>query len=255
MWAILAVPALTAILLALHWFARNAGPWAVAALYMVLPATLTWYWLRVNDYGFFPWIKIYTVLFCACYGSVLRYSSLGERRSARRAITVLLGLNILEAATLSVIEGGFANLLNAAAALVLIAALPWRGDAVQVAETERRDLLLNIPRLWIVGYTVWNFAFVVVNYPQFTGHHIAVLGAALLIGLIDPKKWVQARAYTLGVYFIAVLTFRSSLHDRLDTSDWIDPRAGLAAAVLALLLSIASLSTEIRLRPVIRTDP
>jgi hypothetical protein len=239
--AILTVAALTVILYGLQWFARTAGPGPVSALYFVLPAALTAYWLRVNDFGPFPWIKVYSVLFCACYGSVLRFTALGNRRSARGAVTVLLGLNILEAATLGIIEGGLANVLNAGAALALIAALPRSAHAVRVIEADQRDLCLDIPRVWVAGYTVWNWAFVYLNYPQYTGHHTAVLGAALVVGVIDPTRWVQARAYTLGGYFIAVTTFGPYLRGRLDTSEWTDPQLGLIATVLALVLAAVCL--------------
>jgi hypothetical protein len=215
--ALLTVPALTALLFLLQRVLSRAGLRLAVLVYFVLPAVLTADWLRVNGFGPFPWIKIYTVLFCACYGSVLRFTPLGERRAARLGITVLLGLNVLEAAALGVLEGGLANVLNAAAALGLIAALPWRAGAVRVVGTGRRDLHLDIPRLWVVGYTVWNWAFVYLNYPQYAGHHIAVLGAALVVGVIDPKRWVQARAFTPGGYFIAVTTFGPFLRGLLDT--------------------------------------
>jgi hypothetical protein len=240
MGALLIVLVLTAILFGLQWFVSNTGLWVAAVVYFVLPAALTAYWLRVNDFGPFPWIKVYTVLFCACYGSVFRFTALGQRRSARSAIIVLLGLNILEAATLGLIEGGFANVLNACAALVLIAALPRSADAVQVVGPGR-DLHLDVSRLWVVGYTVWNWAFVYLNYPQYTGHHVAVLGAALLVGGINPKRWVQARAYTLGGYFIALTTFGPFLGGLLETSNWTTPRPGLGAAVLALVLAAGCL--------------
>jgi hypothetical protein len=237
--SLLIVLVMTVVLFGLQELMRNAGPWVTAGLYLVLPLTLSTYWLQVNDFGLFPWIKVYTVLFCACYGSMLRFTSLGQRRSARGAVTVLLGLNILEAVALSLLEGGLANVLNSAAALVLIAALPRNADAVRVVATKRRDLHLDVSRLWVVGYTVWNWVFVYLNYPQYTGHHVAVLGAALVVGVIDPTRWVQARAYTLGGYFIAVTTFGPHLLGRLNTSDWNDPRLGLGSAVLALVLAAA----------------
>jgi len=49
------------------------------------------------------------------------------------------------------------------------------------------------------------------------GEAVAVLGAALVV---NPKQWVQARAYALGGYFIALTTFGPFLYSLLDTSDW-----------------------------------
>jgi hypothetical protein len=229
------VLALAVVLFLLQAVVRRAGLWLATGVYFVLPAALTAYWLRANDYGLFPWVKVYTVLFCAFYGSVLRFTPLGQRRAARVFIPVLLGLNILEAAALGFIEGGFANVLNSVAGLALVATLPRTADAVRVAG-RTRDLHLGVSRLWVVGYTVWNWAFVYLNYPEFTGHHIAVLGAALVVGMIDPRRWTQARAYTLGGYFIAVLTF-GPLLGRIETSHWSDPRVALGAAIVSALVA------------------
>lgn len=233
--ALLIVPALAAVLFLLQMAVRYAGLWPAVGLYLVLPAALTAHWLRVNDYGLFPWIKVYSVLFCAGYGSVLRFTSLGERWTARSFITALLALNILEAAALGFIEGGLANVLNAVAGLALVAALPRSANAIRIVGSAR-DLNLDISRLWVVGYTVWNGAFVYLNYPEFAGHHIAVLGAALVVGVIDPQRWTQARALTLGGYFIALLTF-GPLLGRLETSHWSDPQVGFGAAVTSLLVA------------------
>ncbi len=239
MFATLIVLALAAVLFLFQWVLRRGGLWVAIAVYFVLPAACTAYWLRANDFGLFPWIKVYTVLFCACYGSVLRYTSLGERRVARWGIIVLLALNILEAVIVDVIEGGLANVVNAVAGLVLVVTLPRSADAVRVVRAEYRDLHLGVSRTWVVGYTVWNWAFVYLNYPQYTGHHIAVLSAALVVGAVDPRRWVQARAYTLGAYFIAITTFGPHMMELLDTSDWNVPGMGLGAAVLALLTATA----------------
>lgn len=232
------VLALTAFLFGLQRFLRFAGPWCSAIIYFVIPAVLTAYWLRVNDMGWFPWIKVYTVLFCGVFGSLVRYTTLGRRPWARFGITVLLAINILEAAVLSVVEGGTANYVNSIAALVLIAALPRRSDGVQVVASKERDLHLEMSRVWVLGYTAWNFSFVYMNYPQYTGHHIAVLASAMVAGLINPKLWVQARAYTLGAYFILMCTFGPFLLNLINTSDWTDSRVGLGVAVLALVFAL-----------------
>ncbi len=233
---LLVVLVLTVVLFLLQESLRFAGPWVAAGLYLMLPAALTAYWLRANDFGLFPWIKVYTVLFCACYGSALRFTSLGERRTARGFIIVLLALNILEAAILGLIEGGLANVLNAGAAVALIATLPRNADAVRVAGRER-DLNFDLSPLWVVGYTVWNWAFVYLNYPEFAAHHVGVLTAALLVGVVNPRRWLQTRAYTLGGYFIAVTTFSPSLLGRLESSAWSDPVVGLGAAVISVLVA------------------
>jgi hypothetical protein len=56
---------------------------------------------------------------------------------------------------------------------------------------------------WIIGYTLWNWVFVYLNLGlQGSILHIAVLGSALLVVFINKNRWLQARAATLGMYFI-----------------------------------------------------
>lgn len=181
-------------------------------------------------------------MFCLCYGSVVRFTRLSGWRAARLFITVLLALNILEAAALSVYEGGIANFLNTLAALALVLALPWNSNAATLTAGPRREPHYRISRLWLVGYTVWNGAFVYLNYPELTGHTIAVLGVPLVVGLIDPRRWLFARAVTLGLYLFALASFRPWLSTQLDTTSWSDPTAGLIAALLAVAVAALCVS-------------
>jgi hypothetical protein len=239
MGALITVLALTAALVLLHEALRRTGPWPAAGLYLAAPVALTAYWLRVNDFGPFLWIKNYTILFCACYGTALRHTALVNRPAARSAVTVLLALNVLEAVALDLFAGGAVRALNAVAGVVLVAMLPWGADPARLVVCGRRrdGHYDGLSRLWIVGYSVWNWTFAYLNYPELAGQHGAVLLSALLVGLIDPRLWLQARAYTLGAYFIAFLTFSPLLADRFDTSSWSDPLVGGCAAVAALVIA------------------
>lgn len=51
----------------------------------------------------------------------------------------------------------------------------------------------------IVGYTLWNWVFVYLNYPELAGHHVAVLSAALTLACLDRGLRLQARAASLGL--------------------------------------------------------
>jgi hypothetical protein len=237
MGALITVLALTAALFLIQDVLGRVGPWAIAGLYLAAPVALSAYWFRVNDFGPFPWIKVYTVLFCACYGTVLRFTALVNRASARFIITGLLALNILEATALDLIGGSLAHALNALAGLVLVATQPRSSHAVRI-ETARRELHYDLSRLWVLGYTVWNWTFVYLNYPELSGHHTAVLLSALIVGLADPRRWLQARAYTLGSIFIAQCTFFPFLLGQLETSNWSDTRLELIAAGAALVVAL-----------------
>lgn len=200
--------ALTAALFALHDLLRRSGPWPAVGLYLMAPLALTGYWARANDFDPFLRVKLYTILFCAGYGTALRFTRLAERPLARVAVTALIALNVLEAAVVDLLAGGVAHALNAAAGLALVAALPWGTNPARLAVCGRcRDGRYDLSRRWVVGYAAWNATFVYLNYPGLGGHHLAVLAAATLAGLLDPGRWLQARAYTLAADFVALVTF------------------------------------------------
>lgn len=236
--AALLVLALAAVLFALQHALWCSGPLAATGAFLVLPLALTPYWIRESGFDAFLWIKLFSIVFCLCYGSVVRFTQLNKWRAARLFITVLLALNILEAAALSLYEGGVANLLNTVAALALVLALPWNSNAATVDGGERREPHYHVSRLWLVGYTVWNAALVYLNYPELTGHTVAVLGVPLVVGLFDPRRWLFARAVTLGLYLFALASFRPWMMAQLDTTDWRDPTVGLLAALVSVAVAV-----------------
>lgn len=239
MFVALQVIALTAALYLAQACLRRAGKWAVWGLFLAVPLALTPYWFRVNEFGPFVWIKFYTVFFCVGWGTAVRLTPLGDRPWARRTIPLLLGANILEATALDLIERGPAHHLNALAGLLLILTVPYSREATTIETTRRgRDVLCGTSRSWVVGYTLWNWTFVYLNYPVWVGHHTAVLLAALIVGVIDPRRWTQARASTLGGIFLATATGNAGLVSWLGTSHWSDPLLGVAAAVIAVVFVV-----------------
>ncbi|WP_439621060.1 DUF5692 family protein [Gemmata sp.] len=220
---------------------RRAGKWAAWALFLAVPLALTPYWVRVNSFDPFCWLKLYTVCFCVVWGTALRFTRLGDRAWARLGIPVLLAGNIIEAMVTDLIGGGLAHELNAAAGLLLVATQPYARRATRVDTTgEFRDLRYGLTRGWVVAYTVWNWAFVYLNYPALVGQHTAVLACGLVVAAYDPRLWVQARAFTLGLILVATATIDAALRPWLDTSAWSDERAGVAVAGAALAVAIGS---------------
>src|SRR3569832_2977996 len=100
MFLLLLLFALTFVLLLAQEALRRAPRWAVWGVFLVLPLALTPHWIRVIELGLFSWFKFYTVFFCVCWGTALRFTSLGNRAWARCTIPLLLGVNILEAVIL-----------------------------------------------------------------------------------------------------------------------------------------------------------
>lgn len=198
-------------LTASYWlFQHYTRSWRLATLLIAfgaIPVALTPLWILRNSLDPFVWLKIYSVLFCACWGSWMRFAEVNEKSWLRYTIGLLLAGNILEALCVDLSSAGIAHHANAALALALLVCLPYRSSRPYVEKAAcARDLRCKLPLTWIVGYTVWNWIFVWLNYPAFLGPHTAILAAALIVACRDPQLWVQARAATLGLNLIIMAT-------------------------------------------------
>ena len=90
--------------------------------------------------------------------------------------------------------------------------------------THRPALPHRSTRRWVIGYTLWNWTFVYLNYPGLMGHHTAVLSAGLIVALYAPLRWSQTRASTLGFSLLGSATWFNGMIDWMDTSTWFDQR-------------------------------
>ena len=97
--------------------------------------------------------------------------------------------------------------INAAAGLLLLVTTPGPKTISVDKEGKWRDFYYDLPFLWVLGYTIWNFTFVSGSYPHMYRMHIAVLLAAVVPAYFDNKLWNQARGFTLGGHFLFQLFF------------------------------------------------
>lgn len=229
---------LTLVLLAAQAIICRSGKWVVWGLFAAVPVVLLPYWVVLNQFDPFVWVKIFTIFGCNAWGAVVRFTRLGEQEWARRSVPLLVTVNIFEAMAVDLAAGGAAHLLNAAAGLGLVLTLPYRRDAVRVDDGPGRDLRVPTSRGWVVGYTLWNWAFVLLNYPEYVGCHTAVLASALVVGMIDPARWTQARAATLGLNFLVMATCDAPMRAWLGTSSWLNPTLGLCVAGAAVVVAV-----------------
>lgn len=229
------------ILLAVQAFFRRANRWVTWSVFAVVPWFLVGHWGRANDVGLFPWVKLASLLFAATWLTALRFTSLGQSRWALAVAFLLLPINILEAVTKDMVGGHAAHHLVAFSGVMLLFGLPNPVSSIQIDSSRSlRDLhYLGLSRLWIIGYTIWNAAFVYLNFPAITGHQLAVLSAALIVGLIEPRLWLQARTFSLAFDLLLLPTFPTILIPLTDTAHWNSPTRENLVATVCLGVMIA----------------
>ena len=212
------------------------------ALFGLLPLALTSYWIHTNELDLFLWIKIYSVMFCICWGSWLRFTEHGKNPWFLRTIPWLLAANILEATTMDFLNKGWAHGLNALSGALLIVSMPHGASRIRIDHACRYcDLRFNVSFPWIIGYTLWNWTFVYLNYSSISGHHTAVLVAALIVAIGDPQRWLQVRAATLGLSLLLTATNYSGMLAVIDTTSWYDANIEMAAALIVFSWMIVHL--------------
>lgn len=181
------------------------------ALFVVAPVILFSCWLLLVESGdTFAWVKVLSIASGIILLSLFRTTKLGGVPRLVQWVTyAFLVVNIFEAVTKDVASGTSANYLNALAGLLLIATLE-KLYTIHIDHKEGyRDLYWSGMTLaWIIGYTAWNWVFVYLNYGlQSSMMHVAVLGAALVVGFVHHERWLQARVLTLGTFFIIFHSF------------------------------------------------
>lgn len=226
---------------------RRANMFAALGVFLILPMALAVYWFRMGqagaygNTGVFPWVKLVSLQVGACWLTALRFTFLGRYQWALGLSFVMLPLNMLEAVTQDAFGGHLAHYLLVLTGALLIFSVPHPMRAIRVDPTDRyREIrYTGMTRVWIAGYTLWNGTFVYLNYPTVAGHQMAVLASSLLIGLIKPSRWLQARTFTLATDLLMFATFPGVLVPLTDTSHWASPDREDYAAAVCLASTVA----------------
>ena len=186
-------------------------------------------------------------MFSVCWVTALRYTPLSRRALALFGMIIILVINITEAVALDLFGGHLDHYYVMIAGILVIMTLPRSRHAISVGAGNRNcDLHYEgMTRIWIVGYTLWNWAFVYLNYPIVAGQHLAVLASAFVVGMIEPRRWLQARAYTLATYVFVLATFRDFQTSWMDTSHWTNPFARIVVAATCLGIVVISTARDI----------
>ncbi|MBM7562790.1 DUF5692 family protein [Fusibacter tunisiensis] len=174
----------------------------------------------------FGWVKVVSALI-GVYGFLLiRFTKLGQNRFAAIFPVSILSINIAEAVyrelevywtykTLTtdaggiLIMGGPWNLMNAAAGILCIVTLTGF-SGIRVSKSSSKDMLWpDMTWLYIVGYTIWNFAYVyncISTRALYAGFGILI--AAMIAEFFFKKgAWLQHRAQILSLYALFSLSF------------------------------------------------
>jgi hypothetical protein len=213
---------LTLILLLLYEVFRRSE-WLSWAIFLVLPIVFYPFWKKREKHSLFGWVKLYSVTFSVAFSVFMRFTALQEFDWTYLLIYLLLVLNIVEAILLDISKRSYKHYLNAFAGLALILTLPATSTIRVDTLSIYNDLSWTIPLSWVIGYTIWNLVFVYIQTPQHVAMHTAVLGSALIIGFLSSDLWLQARAYTLGIFLILFFT-RKPLFDPLRVTKTLYPR-------------------------------
>lgn len=167
----------------------------------------------------FGWVKVISALI-GVYGFLaIRFTNLKNKKFASIFPVSILALNIAEAVyrelqvystykTLQVdaggilIQGGAWNLFNAAAGVLCIVTLTgFMG--IRVSNDKSKDMIWpDMTWMYIVGYTLWNFAYVyncISTRSMYAGFGI-LLAAMIAEWVFKKGAWLQHRAQILSLY-------------------------------------------------------
>lgn len=174
----------------------------------------------------FAWVKVISALI-GIYGfMIIRFTKLGKTKFAFIFPMVILSVNILEAVYREfevfvnfkvmqvdaggiVVLGGIWNILNCIAGILCIVTLTGC-IGIKVSKDKTKDMIWpDMTWMYIIGYTLWNFAYVyncISTRSMYAG--FAILLAALIAEFAFKRgAWLQHRAQTLALYAIFSLSF------------------------------------------------
>jgi len=187
----------------------------------------------------FKWAKIYSVVLASVFFLLMRFTKVYEYKLAKMFCVFFLAGNIAEAVAQDFSMGFTPNMLNGVAGVLSILTCYYGWKAIRPDNSEQKDMIWpEMTTLWIIAYDVWNFAYVYFNFPASASAQLMVIVAATIPALFIKKgTWLQARAYTLAVWFMFYFTF-TEFYER---NMWIFPRNDVltySIAIVSLVLNI-----------------
>jgi hypothetical protein len=205
----------------------------------------------------FGWVKVVSALI-GVYGFLLiRFTKLGERKFAAIFPVAILSLNIAEAVyrefqvfatvkTLTVdaggilVLGGYWNIFNGIAGILCIVTLTGFAG-IRVSKDKTRDMIWpDMTWMYIIGYTLWNFAYVyncISTRSMYAG--FGILFAALIAEVVFKRgAWLQHRAQILSIYAMFSLSVDFQSVSYFKVLPTYDQRLLMGISVIAFLFNL-----------------
>lgn len=177
--------------------------------YIALPILLLPVWLKNDVTYWFKWVKVYSVVFACIWFTFMRFTKLHKANYAKLIAALFLAVNISEAVMQDFSMGRLPNILNGLAGVLSIITLFYGWKGISADRSKEKDMVWPLMSvLWILAYDVWNWVFVYLNFPGSASLQFMVILSCTIPALFIKKgTWLQARAYTLAVWFMYYFTF------------------------------------------------
>lgn len=251
---------LTASLLLLNEASRRIK-WLSIFLYGLLPILLA---LGVfkgvlgspSGKSWFGWVKVISALAGVWGFMLIRFTSLGQKKFASIYPVAILSINIAEAVfrefevfttykSLTVDSGGITiwggswNILNGIAGILCILTLTGF-SGIRVSKDKSRDMIWpDMTWMYIVGYTLWNFAYVyncISTRSMYAG--VTILLAAIIAEFgFKRGAWLQHRAQTLSLFAMFTLSVDFQQSPYFQIYPTYNPSLLLGLSALAFLFN------------------
>ena len=234
------------LLIALNELTRYSKP-AAYILYFVLPIVMIPVWLNAGFDHWFRWVKLYSAVAGAVFFTLMRFTGVWKKKWARITVAAILAINIAEAVKQDfntwMDVGSTPNGLNAIAGVLNIITISAWLTIHRDPEHPHDMLWPGMTKFWIIAYDVWNIAFVYLNFPNTVWNTVLIIVAPTITAFyIREGTWLQARAYTLALYFMYLFTFRTIADNvfqmQMAIPLWRSDRIIWAVALASLAINI-----------------
>lgn len=184
--------------------------WSALIFFILIPLILTpLVWSQQGVSYWFKWVKIYSVVFAAIWFTLIRFTKFGKFNWVKLVAALFLAVNIAEAVSQDFSMGFLPNVLNGIAGVLNIITLFYGWKQIGPDNSKHKDMVWpKMTIFWIIAYDIWNIVYVYLNFPGSTSAQFMVILACTIPALFIKKgTWLQARAFTLGVWFMYYFTF------------------------------------------------